>query len=49
MDYDAITDLFSNVIEDSPEKFLIVDAARFGGEPHHLQLLERAQFLQNGH
>jgi phage terminase large subunit len=32
MDYDAITDLFSNVVEASNEKYLIVDAARFGGD-----------------
>lgn len=32
MDYDAITDIFSNRIEESTEKFLIVDAARFGGD-----------------
>jgi hypothetical protein len=32
IDYDAITDIFSNVAEVSQEKYLIVDAARFGGD-----------------
>lgn len=32
MTYDTITDLFTNTIEDSEEKYLSVDAARFGGD-----------------
>jgi phage terminase large subunit len=32
MDYDAITDLFSNPIIEATDKYLIVDAARFGGD-----------------
>lgn len=32
MDYDAITDIFSNIVETSNDKYLIVDAARFGGD-----------------
>ena len=30
MDYDAITDLWSNTVEESKELFLVVDVARFG-------------------
>ena len=32
MDYDALTDLPTNTVVDSNEKFMIVDAARFGGD-----------------
>jgi len=32
MDYDAIVDLFTNTVDESDEKFLTVDAARFGGD-----------------
>ena len=32
IDYDAITDLFTNTITESDEKFLTVDAARYGGD-----------------
>lgn len=32
IDYDAIIDLFTNTIEKSDEKYLTVDAARFGGD-----------------
>lgn len=32
IEYDAITDLFTNTIPESNDKFLIVDAARFGGD-----------------
>ena len=32
LDFDAITDLFTNTIIESPKKYLIVDAARFGGD-----------------
>jgi phage terminase large subunit len=32
MDYDALTDIFSNTAVESNEKFMIVDAARFGGD-----------------
>ncbi len=30
MDYDAINDLWSNTVEDSKERYLVVDVARFG-------------------
>ena len=32
LDFDAITDLFTNTILESPRKYLVVDAARFGGD-----------------
>lgn len=32
MDYDTITDLFTNEVEFSEQKYMIVDAARFGGD-----------------
>ena len=32
IDYDAFTDLFTNTIPESREKYLVADAARFGGE-----------------
>lgn len=32
MNYEAITDLFTNTIEESDEKYLTIDVARFGGD-----------------
>ncbi len=32
IDFDALNDIFTNTVDQSDEKFLIVDAARFGGD-----------------
>lgn len=32
IDFDAITDLFTNTLADAGDKYLVVDAARFGGD-----------------